>query len=260
MNKNAATLEIIAPTVEEAIEKGLNDLGLSRDEIEVEILDEGSKGLFGLRARQARVRLIVKETSPSLSEKVSNDSSDELPRSAAYQSDDTASTDTKPVDSDQEADDLLDIAKGTVNDLLQKMKVHAQVTAEYGEADDQTGIKPVLINIHGNDLSILIGKNAETLNALQYIVRLIVSKELGKSVYLVVDVEGYRTRREQQLNKIAKRMAEQVITTGRSLALEPMPPNERRIIHIALRDNPDVYTESTGEGQHRKIVIYPKKN
>lgn len=256
MKKNNATLEIIAPTVEEAIEKGLNDLGLTRDDIDIEILDEGSKGLFGLRARQARVRLIIKDAQPSQdTEKMG-----ELEQQITDETTTPMETSSSVPDSNTDLyDEVLTIAKDTVEELLQKMKVHATVSAEFANKDEKTGIQPVMINISGQDLSILIGKNAETLNALQYITRLIVSKELGKAIHLIIDVEGYRLRREQQLQKIAERMAAQVVETGRSLALEPMPANERRIVHLALRDNPNVYTESTGEGHHRKVVIYPKQ-
>jgi spoIIIJ-associated protein len=96
------------------------------------------------------------------------------------------------------------------------------------------------------------------LDALQYITRLIVGKEMEQSISLIVDVEGYRKRRESQIRKLAHRVADQVHQTGRSQALEPMPPNERRIIHISLRENPNVYTESTDEGYRRKVVIHPE--
>ena len=138
------------------------------------------------------------------------------------------------------------------------MKVKAEVTASYIEDEDRNGRKPILVDIHGDDLSILIGRKAETLNALQYITSLIIGKELGRSVPLSVDVEGYRTRRQEQIKQLANRIANQVTQTGRSQSLEPMPASERRIIHIELRDHPEVYTESIGEGDRRKIVIYPK--
>jgi spoIIIJ-associated protein len=139
------------------------------------------------------------------------------------------------------------------------MHIVADVTAVYGESSDTRSRIPIIVDIRGDDLSILIGKRAETINALQYIASLIVNKELGRSIPLIVDVEGYRSRREKQLRRLAQRLAEQVIQTGRSQALEPMPPNERRFIHIELRDNPDVYTESKGEGGNRKVVIYQKE-
>jgi spoIIIJ-associated protein len=117
---------------------------------------------------------------------------------------------------------------------------------------------PVSVDVNGDDLSILIGRRAETLNALQYITSLIVSKEIGRYVPIIVDVEGYRVRREGQLRQLARRMADQAIKTGRRQILEPMPANERRIIHIELRENPKVSTESVGEEPRRKVTIIPE--
>jgi spoIIIJ-associated protein len=151
----------------------------------------------------------------------------------------------------------LEIARETVEELLNKMQVKARVAVQFGEADEERGRIPILIDIRGNDLGILIGRRAETLNALQYITSLILSKKLGHPVTVVVDVEGYRDRRQTQLRQLARRMAEQAVKTGRRQILEPMPANERRIIHMELRDNPKVRTESIGEDPHRKVTIIP---
>jgi spoIIIJ-associated protein len=117
----------------------------------------------------------------------------------------------------------------------------------------------VQAEIHGQDLDILIGRRAETLQALQYLVSLIVGKEIEDWVHVVLDVEGYRQRREQQLRRLAARVAEQAIRTGRRQVLEPMPAAERRIIHLALRNHPDVTTQSIGEEPNRKVVIIPRR-
>ncbi len=115
----------------------------------------------------------------------------------------------------------------------------------------------MLVDITGNDLSILIGRRAKTLNALQYITRLIIGKELEHGIPLSIDVEGYRDRREKQVRQLARRVADQVVDTGREQALEPMPANERRFAHLELQDESQVYTESMGSEPHRKVVIYP---
>jgi spoIIIJ-associated protein len=156
-----------------------------------------------------------------------------------------------------EEDYILDIARDVVSELLEKMKVRATVTAEYLPATDSRSRVPVRVNVNGDDLSYLIGRQAETLNALQYISSLIINKEIGRSIPLIVDVEGYRARRENQLQQIARRMADQAVSTGRRQVLEPMPPNERRIVHIELRENSDVSTESIGEEPRRKVTIIP---
>jgi len=252
--ENRATLEVIAPTIEEAIEKGLDELGVVEEAVDVEILDPGSKGLFGIGSRQARVRLVVKSGSHPgvVADKTTvSMETNPLTEEASAISDDSGQT------SDKE-DITLYVARETVVELLEKMKVRATVKAYYGEPDEAQSRAPVCVDINGKDLSILIGRQAETLNALQYISSLIASKELGHSIPLVVDVEGYRKRRQQQIRYLARRMAEQAVKTGRRQILEPMPANERRIVHIELRDNPAVTTESVGEDPRRKVTVVPK--
>ncbi len=241
MSSEKTTLEIIAPTVDEAIEKGASQLGLSRDQIEIEVLDEGNRGLFGIGSRQARVRLSLKAAptaAPEVEEDFLEEEDDELPV--------------------QGNDIVLDSAVVVVRTLLEKMRVHARVSARYIPAEDPKEKPVVLVDVQGNDLSILIGRRSETLNALQYITNLILSKEVGGWVPLMIDVQGYRARRERQLRKMARRLAEQVVHTDRRQMLEPMPANERRIIHLELRDNALVSTESVGEEPYRKVTIIPK--
>jgi spoIIIJ-associated protein len=137
------------------------------------------------------------------------------------------------------------------------MGLQAQVSAHYGEARDDR--RPILVDIRGSDLAILIGRRGETLDAFQYVASLMVGKEVGQFIHLIVDVEGHRDRRQRQLQQLARRMAEQVIKTGRKLTLEPMTASERRIIHMELRDHPAVTTQSAGEEPHRKITILPKE-
>jgi spoIIIJ-associated protein len=135
--------------------------------------------------------------------------------------------------------------------------VNADVYVKLGDRDNN-GVQPVLIDIEGNDLSFLIGRKAETINALQYITSLVVGRELGRWVPLQIDVQNYRKRREDELRKLARRIADQVESTGRKQVLEPLPPNERRIIHIELKDNPNVETKSVGEDPKRKVTVLPK--
>ncbi len=258
MNSQHATLEIIAPTINEAIEKGLAELELSRDAVDIEILDEGGRGLFGLGSHQARVRLIVKKNVPDSTETEVTST----PSESTYADEAEEESTVKPIRipaSNAKEQIPLHVAQETVSELLVKMHIDAQVEASYGEVDEVRGTRAILVDISGKDLSVLIGKRSETLNALQYIARLIVSKELGENITLVIDVEGYRSRRDRQLRQLAHRIAEQAIKTGRKQTLEPMPPNERRIIHMELRDDSHVTTESFGEEPHRKITIIPKE-
>jgi spoIIIJ-associated protein len=156
-------------------------------------------------------------------------------------------------------DETLRVSRQVVMDLLDKMKMRARVTATYHPSEENSEEPAVLVNVEGDDLSILIGRRSETINALQYIAGLIVSKRLNRWVALTLDVQGYRARRERQLRQMAHRMAEQAIHTGRRQVLEPMPASERRVIHLELRDNPDVATESIGEEPNRKVTIFLKK-
>jgi spoIIIJ-associated protein len=268
MSDTHANLEIIAPSIEEAVARGLADLGLPEEAVEVEVLDAGSKGLFGLGFRQARVRLTIKQKE----QQASSQQAAAAPQKAAAASVAVASSpaaarteEPTPVMADEEEEleegvdqNLLDVARDTVSELLKAMKVRARVTVQMGHPEDAQDRTPVQVDIRGDDLSILIGPKAETLNALQYIAALIISKEVGHSIPLVVDVEGYRARRSQQIRQLARRMAEQAARTGRRQVLEPMPASERRLVHIELRDNPDVSTESVGEEPRRKVTIVPK--
>jgi spoIIIJ-associated protein len=142
--------------------------------------------------------------------------------------------------------------------LLHHMQISAAVSPRQSEISEGEA-EHWILEITGQDLGLLIGRRGETLASLQYITRLITSRELGRRANIVIDVEGYKARRETMLKRLAKKMAEQAIQRGRTVALEPMPPHERRIIHMVLRENPDVTTESVGEGDHRKVTIIPRR-
>lgn len=242
------SLEMIAPSVEEAIQLGAQELGLPEDALDIEVLDEGSRGLFGLASRQARVRLTVRG-------EMEAKEADAGSQSQAHMRDPLTSVEAAEEATDDEA---LKISQDTVEELLQRMGVEASVRTDWGEPDSPGKIRPLFIEILGDDLSILIGRRGETLTALQYITRLIVGKEMRRPVAVLIDVEGYRSRREQQLRQLARRMASQAIETDKTMTLEPMPAYERRIIHMELRDETQVDTVSVGEGSRRKVTIIPK--
>lgn len=261
---NARTsLEIIAPTVEEAIAQGLAQLGLTADAVSVEVLDAGSKGLFGLGRAQVRVRLTVNEpggaqaveTGPAVPESEAEPPDQTQVPSSRAQDEPVA---VQKAESQPEHDPFLDHTEAVVSKLLHLMGLKAQVSAQYGETD-RDDRRYINVDVRGDDLSVLIGRRSETLNAFQYIASLIIGRETEQFVQLVVDVEGYRDRREKQLIQMAQRVADQVAKNKRKQTLEPMPAAERRIIHIALRDHPAVITESAGEEPYRKVVIYPKE-
>ena len=244
MNEQKTTLEIIAPSIEEAVEKGLDQLGLPREAVSVEVVDEGKDGFLGMGNRKVRVRLSIADESPTEDREEKKES-------------------PIPIYIENEVfDDPLEEAKvkaeRIVKNLLQYMKVTANASSRILEPEDENDRTMVLIEITGKDLSILIGRRAETLNSLQYITSLMLNQEMGNWMPLMIDVQGYRFRRERQLRQLARRLADQVVQTGRKQVLEPMPANERRLVHLELRYHPFVTTESIGEGSNRKATIFLK--
>lgn len=281
MSREKTTLEIIAPTVEEAVQKGLEQLGLPAEAVEVEVLDSGSRGLFGLGSRQSRVRLTIKTMDEEGAfderpvERAAPAAAEHVPAPAAPAGEDEEEEEEPDYDAyapgmpvarqyDYEDDELdyehvLEVSREVVTELLDKMGVRAKVTTSQREPEEDEKEPGVLVNVEGNDLSILIGRRSETLNALQYVSSLIICKRLNHWIPIMIDIQGYRARRERQLRQLARRMAEQAIHTGRRQVLEPMPANERRLIHLELRDHPEIGTESVGDEPNRKVTIFLKQ-
>ena len=283
MSNRNESLNVNAKTIDEAIELGLSQLGLSREQVEIEILSEGKRGLFGLGSEEAIVRLTPRDDSteaesrsepvpaeeavagdgPVSAEPVQQDTShvaavadesvemvvDETPDGAAEaveQADETGS----PVE---------EIGTAYLTGLLARMGVEADVSTRIATDLVETGEEPPLVfDITGKDLGILIGRRNETLQALQFMLRLMISKQLGSWQPVVVDVESYRARRRESLRNMANRMADRAVANQERVVLEAMPAYERRIVHIALRDNPSVTTKSIGHEKNRKVTIVPK--
>jgi spoIIIJ-associated protein len=311
-------IEASGPDIETAITNGITELGVSRGDVIVEILEEPSRGLLGLGSRSARVRLTViraprsaapaEPTSMTLPEpepiifperverprqqpkpapqsnqdrgqdrNQDRDQQRHQPRDKSrdhhdQQRNQPRRPEREPVreveyDEDWSSesitpDELAEDAK-IGSEILKKLLTHLQVDAqvhtrtvksEDGEPQHWS------LEIQGQELGSLIGRRGETLASLQYITRLIASRDLERRVNILIDVEGYKSRRESILRRLAKRMADQAVQRGRTVTLEPMPPHERRIIHLTLRDNPSVTTESVGEGDRRKVTIIPRRN
>ena len=161
----------------------------------------------------------------------------------------------------EEQDSVLDVAREVTETLLSLLGITASVmlTSEYSAGIEEEADPLVNLNIEGEDLGILIGRRGQTVAALQYIVRLIVGHKTQLRLPIVIDVEGYKQRRCESLRALALRIAKQVGSENTPFSLEPMPAFERRIIHLALADHPEVTTESTGQGEARKVVILPKE-
>jgi spoIIIJ-associated protein len=253
------TVEATGESVEQAIANGLAELGgVSPHDVIVEVLDEPSRGVFGLGARPARVRLKlfrapVAAAAPAPVSNVVEDTDAE---------DDEAlpSLDSMEQVRDEAlmAQDAL-IGKKVLAQLLDKMAIYdVEIVVRHAEASPDSEQNPWLLDITGSEVNALIGRRGETLAALQYIARLVASRELQHRANIVIDVEGYKARRSRMLRDLAVRMADQATRSRRVITLEPMPPYERRIIHLALRNRTDVQTRSVGEGSARKVTIVPK--
>lgn len=205
------TIEITGRTVEEAISNALTELKLDREKVDIEVLEQGSKGIFKLLGtKPAKVKATVKR-------------------------------------------DYLYDAKSFLRDILDKMDLKCEIRMK----EENGSLK---INLDGPNVGILIGHRGETLDALQYLVSLIVNKDHGEDYKRVIlDTENYRLKREETLKRLAGRLAYKVKTTGKYVKLEPMNPYERRIIHSALQNNEDITTYSEGEEPFRRVVIDLKK-
>lgn len=341
------SIEVSGDSIEDAIAKGLSQLGVSPAEVLVEVLEDPKPAMFGMDARPARVRLqmmgmpsqpmppvSMASSAPALprerqperrdrdadapresrgregrerrdrdggrpprEERSERDSSARPPREERSERPGgnrdgrrdapPRQRDDRPrprrdreqelldsvIDEAEEAlpfardeveipesqwDEEAQVATVVLNELLEKMDIRGRIVVRQAAADEQSGAAPYILDImsQGNS-NRLVGRNAETLTALQYITRLVTSRELQRRADVIVDVNSYKARRAQALTAQALRMADEAVQSGKTMILEPMPPHERRIIHLALRARPDVSTRSIGEGAGRKVTIVP---
>ena len=290
MNQRRMTsVEIQAYSVEEAVRLALEQLGLSESDVDIEILsdagpDEGDEALVrvtakgmasqpvprGTRARpapssrgaaggrpSAGVLTTARTSSAGCAPRSRRPSVSrgtpprERPRPAAER--------PRNLDRVDEAEER--VAKEIVRELLEHMGIEADVVAVDNPSTmplDAEDPPTIFVDILGQDLGMLIGRRGDHLSQLQYLVNLIANRRLDTWTRVVIDVEGYRTRREESLIGLAERVGRQVARSRRPIVLEPMPPNERRIVHLTLRSNPDVTTESTGEGSMRRVTVQPR--
>jgi spoIIIJ-associated protein len=240
MNADEADVEVGAKTVDEAIEKALAQMGLERHQARIHILSTGKPGLLGIGGEEARVRvtplLETPEGEPQLEYRGVEAGAEVVLRG----------TDASEVA----------LASDHLCRLLELMEIDGEVSVRPPETPgDGAGRASAVLDVSGDDLGILIGRRGSTLAALQYLVNLMATRKLKEKVLVNVDVEGYKRRREESLCGLALRMAERVKQTGRPVTLEPMPAAERRIVHLALANDPQVATSSVGEEETRKVAI-----
>lgn len=292
------TVRVTGKTVEEAVAEGLAQLGITRAEAIVHVVEEPSGGLFGLlRRKQAvvdvsaedsredlekAVRQLVSEAAAVPAETAEAEEAAEAAEPAeAKEPEETEAEEAVPAEAETEApaEETAEEAKNEEADEEAPAKAREErlfsaeeqnETAEEAKKflagvfkgmdldvtmEKMVNEERILLNLRGKGLGILIGKHGQTLNALQYLTNLAAGRLYHHRYFVMLDVENYRSRREQTLTALAKRLAEKAKRTGESVELEPMEPGERRIIHLALQADPDIVTDSEGEGSGRHVVI-----
>lgn len=279
------TVRITAKTIDAAVEEGLKQLGISREEAVVHVVEQPSSGLFGLiHKKLAVVDISAPDEEP---EKEEAKEAPEAPEAEEKPAEEPKSVpEEKPVEepkpegpkapeekpeepapapeekgkkksedfvfNPEEQEKTADEAQKFLESVFYGM--HLDVTMERMMNEER-----ILFNLHGEGLGILIGKHGQTLDALQYLTNLAAGKEFHHHYFILLDVENYRERRKDTLEALARRLAAKVKRTGEEVRLEPMAAGERRIIHLALQDDGAVTTESEGEAPHRYVVIKLKE-
>jgi spoIIIJ-associated protein len=235
-------------TVEEAVDAALEELGVQADAAEYEVLQEPGRGLFGA-GREAKVRVWLKEAFVAEMTGAEADVEDEeegLP--PALRGEHTE----LPELSDEELDQVADTAVSAIQEVLGSFGIEASIDEYEGDEGE------IILDIVGGELGILIGRHGKTLDSLQTVVSAITSRKQGFRYPVIVDVEGYRGRRREKLEDMARRTADRVSRQGREVRLRPMTSYERRVVHMALRDDRRVVTGSEGEEPMRAVVVSPK--
>lgn len=218
--------EFEGKTVQDAIEKACRELGVSESDLDIEIISRGYRGVLGLvGGKNAVIRVTLREK------------------------EETEEGETPEEGLSEEAKR----ARTVLEEILKRM-MNSDVKISVREDDEL-----IFLNIRCHDGGIMIGKNGHTLDSLQYLVSRIVHKGAAKGKKITLDIEGYRRKRERSLRELAARMGKKAKELHKPVSLEPMSPRDRRIVHLALRDDRDLITKSTGEGKDRRVVIYPKR-
>lgn len=284
------TVKATGKTVDEAVQKALLELGISKEEAEIRVIEEAKTGIFGFGKKDAVVEVSAKsetdeteapeaaevaavaaaaeiieeakeaaEEVSEISEVSEKEEQEEAEVSEEAEEEELSDDGAKPAGrreerefSQEEQNETAEEAKKFLEGIFRSIGL--TVTMEKMMSRDR-----ILLNLHGEGLGILIGKHGRTLNSLQYLTNLAAGKLYHHRYFVLLDVENYRIRREQTLTTLALRLAEKAKRTGAPVELEPMDPGERRMIHLALQEDDAVTTESEGEGSYRHVVILPKE-
>lgn len=278
--------------VEEAVKLALMDLKCSRDEVEVTVLEQPSKGFFGIGSKLAKVRVEKKKTEEKEAaddiydeaainavKSVSESAAEQKPKEKFKDKPHTKDNNkrnrkNKNRNEKKSGEHKRDLAESSLNiEVVDKSKLQ---DVEEHEALDflkditekmglnlgfsvKAGDDVVYIEMDGKDSGTIIGKRGQTLDSIQYLTSLVINKDRDKYIKVVIDAENYRAKRQKTLEQLANRLAAKVVKTKKYVRLEPMNPYERKIIHATLQQNPDVSTRSEGEEPYRRVVIELKK-
>lgn len=254
-----AFVEKTGKSVEEAIADALKELNVTEEQAVIEVLEEGKKGFFGFGRKDARVRVTIKEETVveevEITETivtVNEEKAEELP----VVKDEPAAAEAPAAEPKKAVvnEEAVIKAKEFLQKIFAAMKIEVVMEKFINKNDGSVTFK-----LHGDDMGILIGKHGQTLDSLQYLTNLVANKNSLERVRVIIDVEDYRERRVETLTRLASRLADKVKRSGERVALEPMNPHERKIIHMALQNDRRVTTLSEGEEPYRHVVIELKK-
>ncbi len=244
-------LEIEGKNIDEAIEKACREFNVPREKLNIEILSEGSPGLLGLGAKKARIRASLLSLEAAL-EKAAEEPPPEAPAEAPREKPAVEQQATPETPASVQGEDLPKKAKELLEGILSRMGLDFPVTM-------QETAETVTFNIKGDGSGLLIGKGGQTLDAIQYILNKAVNKSGKDRRAIVLDTEDYRDRRDEYLIALAEKLGEKVKRTKKPLTINHMSARDRRVIHLALKNDEALTTKSRGEGAYRKIIILPGK-
>ena len=252
----ATIIEKSGKTVEDALQAALDELKANTEDVEMEVLESPSKGIFGIfGAKPAKIRVTLKEKNFSevVEEKIPEVTEEKIPEVIEGKIPEVIEEKIPEVENNFDRKEVIDRAKKFLSEVFSAMKIEVEINSAEDEND-------VLLDLTGKNLGLLIGKHGQTLDSLQYLTNLTANKfDSTERLHFILDVENYRQRRAETLRKLAKSVAEKAVRTRQPVKLEPMNRHERRVIHTALQNSKRVETHSTGEEPYRYIIVSPKK-
>lgn len=255
-------IEKTGKNVEEALNDALAELKTTADKVNVEVIEEAKNGIFGLFAKKAKIRVTLKDAAKKIGDIV-DETVDSIKedykagkQEAAAARENAKKEEAKPATVREYVieEAAVDAAKEFLQKIFNAMRIEVVMEKFINKNE---GV--VTFKLHGSDMGILIGKHGQTLDSLQYLTNLVANKNSAERIRIVIDIEDYRERRVETLNRLAQRLADKVKRTGERVVLEPMNPHERKIIHVALQNDRRITTLSEGEEPYRRVVIELKK-